>query len=85
MNSTSFGERGGRMARVDDGNVWVGWPGAPGCTTTGVAGLVCCAQTGSEQKQRVVAAISPLRNAPPAIADCLRWPLDQKEFIGANG
>ena len=73
------------MARVDDGNVWVGWPGAPGCTTTGVAGLVCCAQTGSEQKQRVVAAISPLRNARRTVADCLRWPLDQKEFIGANG
>ena len=74
------------MARVDDGSVCVGWPGAPGCTTTGVAGLVCCAQTGSEYEPAMAtAAISPLRNAPPTIADCLRWPLDQKEFIGGNG
>jgi hypothetical protein len=37
MNSTSFGERGGSVALVDGGSVRVGWPGEPGCTTTGGA------------------------------------------------
>lgn len=52
------------MALVDDGSVRVGWPGAPGCTTTGGAGSACCAQTGSENKlTRILPAISPLRHA----------------------
>src|SRR5438309_653538 len=60
MNSTSFGERGGKMARVEDGSVSVGWPGAPGCTTTGAAESGSCAQTGSERKHTIVpAVISP--------------------------
>jgi hypothetical protein len=64
MNCTSAGERGGSVALVDDGSVRVGWPGAPGCTTTGVVGLACCAQTGSENNpERLAAAISPLRHA----------------------
>jgi len=51
MNSTSFGERGGSVALVDGGSVRVGWPGAPGCTTTGGAGdSACCAQTGSDKE-----------------------------------
>jgi len=75
------------MALVDGGSVFVGWPGAPGCTTTGVPGSDCWAQTGSEHKvARVLAAISPLRHARPPITDgSLRWPLKQKDFIGANG
>jgi hypothetical protein len=65
MNSTSFGERGGNVALVDGGSVRVGWPGAPGCTTTGVSlESACCAQTGSDKKHaRATAAISPLRGA----------------------
>src|SRR6202035_1702276 len=43
MNSTSACERGGRVALVDGGSVLLGWPGAPGCTTTGLGGSVCCA------------------------------------------
>src|SRR5437899_6214551 len=92
INSTSFGERGGSVALVNGGNVRVGWPGAPGCTTTGVprsarCWSACCAQTVSENKPaRVLAASSPLRHAPPPITDwSLRWPLKQKDFIGANG
>ncbi|HEX8174192.1 MAG TPA: hypothetical protein VF543_03625 [Pyrinomonadaceae bacterium] len=42
MNSTSFGERGGSVALVDDGSCRVGWPGAPGCTTTGGAEDPAC-------------------------------------------
>src|SRR5712692_7916853 len=87
MNSTSFAELGGSVALVDGGSVRVGWPGAPGCTTTGVPGSACCAQTGSENKPaRVLAATSPLRHAAPPITDwSLRWPLKGKDFIGANG
>jgi hypothetical protein len=71
MNSTSFGERGGSRALVDGGRVRVGWPGAPGCTTTGGAGeSACCAQTGSDNKHvRAPAAISPLRDLVTLIAD----------------
>src|SRR5882724_11917974 len=64
MNRTSAGERGGSVALADGDSVRVGWPGAPGCTTTGVAESACCAQTGSENKPaRVLPAISPLRHA----------------------
>src|SRR4029453_8001472 len=63
MNCTSAGERGGSVALVDDGSFRVGWPGAPGCTTTGAAGSACCAQTGRENKAaRILAAINPLRH-----------------------
>src|ERR1700719_2271296 len=41
MNSTSAADRGGSTARVDDDNVLLGIPGAPGCTTTGLAGSDC--------------------------------------------
>ena len=70
MNSTSLGELGGSVALVEDGSVRVGWPGAPGCTTTGVAGSACCAKTGSENKPaRVLAVINPPRNAAIPISD----------------
>jgi hypothetical protein len=71
MNSTSFGERGGSVALVDGGSVRVGWPGAPGCTTTGGAGdSACCAQTGSDKKHvRTPAAISLLRGAATQMTD----------------
>jgi len=86
MNSTSFGELGGKVAVVDGGSVRVGWPGAPGCTTTEVLGSACCAQTGNDHKPaRALAATMPLRHAPRAVTECLRWPLKQKDFIGANG
>jgi len=35
MNSTSFRDDGGNVARVDAGRIFVGCPGAPGRTTTG--------------------------------------------------
>lgn len=62
------------MARVVDGRDLVGWPGAPGCTTTG-----CWAQTGNEHKTvRVVAAIGTL------IERSLGLPLKYKNFIGVE-
>src|SRR5689334_16636718 len=61
MNSTSFAEFGGNLARVVDGNDLVGWPGAPGWTTTGVGGSGDCAETDSDNKHAsaIVAMITP--------------------------
>src|SRR5580700_5047281 len=50
MNSTSACERGGSVPFVDGGSVLLGLPGAPGCTTTGVAGSVCSARALQEKK-----------------------------------
>lgn len=47
MNSTSFAECGGNVARVEAGSDLVGCPGAPGWTTTGSA---CCALTDNDNK-----------------------------------
>jgi hypothetical protein len=71
MNSTSLGERGGRVALVDGGNVRVGRPGAPGCTTTGGdLESACCAQSGSDKRHvRAPAAMSPLRAAATRMTD----------------
>src|ERR1043166_7954373 len=89
MNRTSSGEPGGSMALVVVGSVRVGWPGAPGCTTTGVARscwAACSAQTGSENKAvRVPAAISPLRPAATIHTERgLRLSLKYKDFIGGE-
>src|SRR6185436_7275549 len=46
MNCVSAGECGGNVARVEGGNERVGWPGAPGWTTTGVS----CAATGRDNR-----------------------------------
>ena len=61
MNCTSAGEVGGSVARVDGGNCLVGWPGAPGCTTTGPGEEDCCAWT-SENKPAIPAKIATAIN-----------------------
>jgi hypothetical protein len=38
------------VAFVDGGRVLLGLPGAPGCTTTGLAGSVCRAHIAEEKK-----------------------------------
>ena len=64
MNWTSDGVAGGSVALVVGGRVRVGFPGAPGWTTTGVDCEVCCAETRKEKKlARVLAAASTLRHA----------------------
>jgi hypothetical protein len=71
MNCVSAAEAGGSVALVVEGRVRVGFPGAPGWTTTGVAGPVCCAQTGNENKlARALAAASTHEHA--ATLDTLR-------------
>jgi hypothetical protein len=74
MNFTSAGECGGNVARVEEGSVRVGWPGAPGWTTIGVAGSACCAETDSDNKHVRVAARS----------HSLRLVLHRKRFIGVD-
>src|SRR5580692_9310212 len=49
MNSTFACDLGGSVPFVDGGSVLLGLPGAPGCTTTGFAGSVCCAQITEEK------------------------------------
>src|SRR3954470_19338739 len=64
MNCASAGEAGGSVARVVGGSWRVGFPGAPGWTTTGVEGAVCCAQTCIESKlANVLAAASTPKHA----------------------
>jgi hypothetical protein len=55
MNLMSAAEGSGSVALVVDGRVRVGFPGAPGWTTTG--GALCCAWT---------ATASNLARVPPA-------------------
>ena len=63
MNCVSAGECGGNVARVEGGSVRVGWPRAPGWTTTGV----CCADNGVSK----AAAKSPLFHHGTLIGLCL--------------
>jgi len=58
MNCTSAGEAGGNVARVVDGRVRVGFPGAPGWTTTGAV----CALSGIENKHTRVASAHARRD-----------------------
>src|ERR1700693_2676260 len=67
MNATSAGDCGGRVARVDDGSVLLGVPGAPGCTTTGFAVSVCCARAAGEKEiAKTLAASNARTTVPPA-------------------
>src|SRR5580704_19655250 len=59
MNATSAGERSGRTPLVDAGRVLLGFPGAPGCTTTGaVAESVCCARPARDPNAAAALAAS---------------------------
>src|SRR5579862_1239839 len=64
MNSTSADDRGGKRAFVDEGNVLLGMPGAPGCTTTGFSGGVCCERANKEKEgnERIVTRKMQLRD-----------------------
>ena len=50
---------GGSVARVVDGNMRDGWPGAPGCTMTGAFGSVCWAKNESAKMHVRIAAPIP--------------------------
>jgi hypothetical protein len=68
MNSTSACERGGNLAFVDGGRVLVGWPGAPGCTTTGAEESRCCDGDGEEKKTTKAVTASKLQNRADFLA-----------------
>jgi hypothetical protein len=78
MNFTSASEIGGSCALVEGGRVRLGWPGAPGCITTG-----CCARTGNEKKQGIIAAAkSTLRdNSTPLTRRSLRLHSELNDFM----
>src|SRR5580704_6755345 len=50
IKSTSAFESGVNVPFVDAGSCLLGWPGAPGCTTTGAAEFVCCARAGAGKR-----------------------------------
>src|SRR5580658_1108748 len=77
MNSTSACDGWSNEALVEGGSVLLGLPGAPGCTTTGVAGSACCADTVEEKippKQknpvRALVASRKSRSAAHLLAIC---------------
>jgi hypothetical protein len=72
MNSTSACDRGGSVALVDGGSVLLGRPGAPGCTTTGFEGSVCCAHIAEEKspaEQKKPAGALAATSMPHSTAD----------------
>jgi len=74
MNCTSACDLGGSVALVDGGNVLLGLPGGPGCTTTGFAGSVCCALITGEKRpmeQKKPAEAHAVSNLPHSTADPL--------------
>src|ERR1700749_2853928 len=50
MNSTSAGDPEGNFPTVDAGSLLLGFPGAPGCTTTGPDPLFCWASADGQKK-----------------------------------
>src|SRR5271154_3730170 len=75
MNSTSAGERGGRDARVDEGRVLLGVPGAPGCTTTGFGESDCCARAAGKNRTKERLAASDAPNTTARVRPGLRLSL----------
>src|ERR1700731_2533612 len=60
INSASACDRGGSFALVDGESVLLGFPGAPGCTTTGFAGSLCCARAVERKEAAGVPAASSM-------------------------
>src|SRR5580693_484743 len=59
MNCTSARDGGSSVPFVEAGSVLLGFPGAPGCTTTGaVAESVCCARPAAEKPVGALTASS---------------------------
>src|ERR1043166_4052676 len=78
INSTSLGEGAGNVARVEEGSVFVGCPGAPGCTTTGDAAV--CACVGRQEAPHNVHKITP-RNTATCITRSFGTSLKWMGFI----
>src|ERR1700722_594985 len=74
MNSTSACDSGGSVALVEGGSVLLGFPGAPGCTTTGgVAESPCCARPEAQRKAVAALATSSMPHTTPAPVAALNF------------
>jgi hypothetical protein len=85
MNSISACDGRGSVARVDAGSFLLGWPGAPGCTTTGLDAFACCAraEAGKKTEQTLETTRNPDSNADPVPvrSPCLRQILQGFHFV----
>src|ERR1700722_19666648 len=74
MNSISACEGRGSVALVEAGSFLLGCPGAPGCTTTGLDGFVCCARGEAVKKPEQIldARRNPDSNVHPLPVSCPR-------------
>src|SRR6476469_1212205 len=76
MKSTSACDRGGSFPVVEGGSLLLGFPGAPGWTTTGPPALACCACAGEHKKiAGAPAAITKPRRYSTANALAVQLPL----------
>src|SRR6202167_4076797 len=82
MNSTSACDHCGGAPFVVGGSVLLGFPGAPGCTTTGVAESPCCARATQHKKPVAALAASsmPHSTADPLAERSLRSPPKRPSF-----
>src|SRR5260370_18266065 len=83
INSPSACDRGGSFALVDGGSVLLGFPGAPGCTITGLAGSLSCARAVEQKEAAGGPAVSSM---PYSTADLLaEWrPLLSRKRSGLH-
>src|SRR5215831_2449478 len=74
MNSTSACDRGGSVALVEGGSVFVGLPGAPGCTTTGLDDSPPWPRVDGQKKPRGTLAASVTKTRTQAVFFIRIWP-----------
>src|ERR1700684_2865272 len=82
MNFTSACDHCGGAPFVVGGSVLLGFPGAPGCTTTGVAESPCCARAAQQKKTvpALAASSMPHSTADPLAERSLRSPPKRQSF-----
>jgi len=66
------------VALVDAGSVLLGFPGAPGCTTAGFAGSLCCARAVEQKDAAGVLAASSMPQSTANIRAGWSFRLRQK-------
>src|SRR6202041_1704979 len=82
MNSTSACDNGGSVAFVEDGSLFLGFPGAPGCPTTGgVADSLCCARVGAQRKAVAAPTARSIAHSTPAPLATLNFFSRRKLYI----
>jgi len=83
MNSTSACDRGGKVALDVGGSVLLGFPGAPGCTTTGdFAESACCTRAADEQNAaKPLVVISRTSGTATSRTDCVPRPPQKQDLL----